>query len=114
MSTQPVSPRSLTRQQVRDLEANLREERSDAFEELGDEHPEQLEAMTNAIDEIISTFEANVENAVEEAQREAALALESIVEKYGYDVVKSYTEDTIGGTADVDATLDLDEEIENL
>ena len=31
-------------------------------------HPGRLEAMTTPLDEIISTFEANVENAIGEAE----------------------------------------------
>lgn len=114
MSTQTVSPRLArqTREQLRELEANLREQHEDAFNAM---KPEDCEAMCKPLDEIISTFEANVENAIGEAEHEAAMELESIVEAYGYDCVKSYTEDpSVGSTADVDATLDLDTQIELL
>ena len=97
-----TNPRSLTRQQIRDLEFNLRQEQDDAFE-----------AMSDAVDEIESLYLSAIEDAVEEARYDAARELGSIIEKYGYDVVKSYVRDSIG-VIEPDADLNLDEEIENL
>lgn len=105
-----TNPRSLTRQQIRDLEFNLRQEQDDAFEAMSET---DMQAMTDAVDEIESLYLSAIEDAVEEARYDAARELGSIIEKYGYDVVKSYVRDSIG-VIEPDADLNLDEEIENL
>jgi hypothetical protein len=109
VSKQTVSPRSLTRQQVRDLEANIRLNQDEAFEAMPDA---DMQTMTDAIDEIGATYTQAVDDAADEARHEACLELETIIEKYGYDVVKSYVCDC--GNTDPDTELNLNDEIELL
>jgi hypothetical protein len=104
-----TNPRSLTRQQIRDLEFNLRQEQDDAFEAMSET---DMQAMTDAIDEIGATYTQAVDDAADEARHEACLELETIIEKYGYDVVKSYVRDC--GNTDPDTELNLNDEIELL
>lgn len=100
-----------TREQLRELEATLRQERNDAWEALSDAHQNEI---SNSIDSINENFRTAIETAEEEAAYEAKQELELLVEKFGYEAVKSYLEDSGDGDAEFEAELKLDIEIESL
>jgi hypothetical protein len=88
-----------------------RDQRNEAFEALGEEG---MQAISESIETIKDTFGTAMESAEEDATYEANLELETLVEKYGYDAVKSYVEDFGNGDEEYDAQLDLNLEIDNL
>jgi hypothetical protein len=100
-----------TRAELRELEVMLKDQRDEAFEQM---KPEDVDAMTEAIDTIKETWRSAVENAEEAACYEACLELETVVEKYGFDCVKSYVEDFGNGREEFAAEINLDTELEGL
>lgn len=98
------------RRKAEELAAILRDEREEEFDALP---AETVDALIGELDEVTSTYETTVEQAEEAAYDEARVALEAVLEKYGYAVTKHYTETSNVG-AYVNCKLDLDQEIDNL